>query len=74
MNNFLMNLKEDSTRQPRWNLKNQTSLNKDRRPKGDDVDISPWSDDERWEKVSKKPGNDSLGGFLFHYLEVKRKL
>ena len=33
---------------------------KDRRPKGDDVDISPSSDDERWEKVSKKPGNESL--------------
>ena len=33
---------------------------KDRHPKGDDVDISPSSDDERWEKVSKKPGNESL--------------
>ena len=33
---------------------------KDRRPKGDDVEYSPSSDDERWEKVSKKPGNESL--------------
>ena len=33
---------------------------RNRRPKGNDVDISPSSDDERWEKVSKKPGNDSL--------------
>ena len=28
--------------------------------KGDDVDISPSSDDGRWEKVSKKPDNESL--------------
>ena len=33
---------------------------KDRRSKGDDVDISPSSDNERWEKVSEKPGNESL--------------
>ena len=38
----------------------KSDKSKDRRPKGDDVDISPSSDDERWEKVSKKPGNDSL--------------
>ena len=31
-----------------------------RRPKGDDVDISPSSHDERWEKAKKKPGNESL--------------
>ena len=31
-----------------------------RRPKGDDVDYSPSSDDERWEKAKKKPGNESL--------------
>ena len=30
------------------------------RPKGDDVVYTPWFDDERWEKVSKKPGNESL--------------
>ena len=30
-----------------------------RRPKGD-VDHSPSSDDERWEKARKKPGNESL--------------
>ena len=45
-----------------------------RRPKGDDVDYTPSSDDERWEKAKNKPGNESLGGFLFHYLEVKLKL
>ena len=33
---------------------------KDHRPKCDEVENSPSSDDERWEKVSKKPGNDSL--------------
>ena len=38
----------------------KSGSSKDRRPKGDDVDISPSSDDERWEKVSKKPGNESL--------------
>ena len=38
----------------------KSDKSKDRRPKGDDVDISPSSDDERWEKVSKKPGNESL--------------
>ena len=52
---------------------------KDHRPKGDDGDYSPSSDDERWEreKGSRKPGIMillSLGGFLFHYLEVKHKL
>ena len=31
-----------------------------RPPKGDDVDISPSSDDERGEKAQKKPGNESL--------------
>ena len=31
-----------------------------RRPKGDDVDYSPSSDDERWEKAKNKPGNESL--------------
>ena len=31
-----------------------------RRPKGDDVDDSPSSDDERWEKAKKKPGNEPL--------------
>ena len=30
----------------------KSDKSKDRRPKGDDVDISPSSDDERWEKVS----------------------
>ena len=34
----------------------KSNKSKDRRPKGDDVDISPSSDDERWEKVNKKPG------------------
>ena len=38
----------------------KSDKSKDRRPKGDDVDISPLSDNERWEKVSKKPGNESL--------------
>ena len=38
----------------------KSDMSKDRSPKGDDVDISPSSDDERWEKVSKKPGDDSL--------------
>ena len=38
----------------------KSDKSKGRRPKGDDVDISPSSDDERWEKVSKKPGNESL--------------
>ena len=38
----------------------KSDKSKDRRPKGSDVDYSPSSDDERWEKVSKKPGNDSL--------------
>ena len=36
----------------------KSGSSKDRRPKGDDVEYSPSSDDERWEKVSKKPGND----------------
>ena len=58
MNNFPMNLKKDSTWRSRWNLKNQTSLRTVAR--GQDIDISPSSDDERWEKVSKKPGNESL--------------
>ena len=31
-----------------------------RRPKGDDVDYAPSSDDERWEKAKNKPGNESL--------------
>ena len=31
-----------------------------RRPKGDDVDYRPSSDDERWEKAKNKPGNESL--------------
>ena len=31
-----------------------------RRPKGDDVEYSPSSDDERWEKAKNKPGNESL--------------
>ena len=31
-----------------------------RRPKGDDVEYSPSSDDERWEKDKNKPGNESL--------------
>ena len=31
-----------------------------RRPKGDDVDYTPSSDDERWEKAKNKPGNESL--------------
>ena len=30
------------------------------RPKGDDVEYSPSSDDERWEKAKNKPGNESL--------------
>ena len=38
----------------------KSDKSKDRRPMGDDVDISPSSDDERWEKVCKKPGNESL--------------
>ena len=38
----------------------KSDKSKDCRPKGDDVDISPSSDDERWEKVSRKPGNESL--------------
>ena len=40
----------------------KSDKSKDRRAKGDDVDYSysPSSDDERWEKVNKKPGNDSL--------------
>ena len=38
----------------------KSDKSKDRRPKGDDVEYSPSSDDERWEKVSKKPSNDSL--------------
>ena len=38
----------------------KSDKSKDRRPTGDDVDVSPSSDDERWEKVSKKSGNDSL--------------
>ena len=37
-----------------------SNRSKDHRPKGDDADIAPSSDDERWEKVSKKPGNESL--------------
>ena len=42
------------------------------RPKGDDVDYQPSSDDDRWEKAKKKPGNLlSLGGFLFRCLAVK---
>ena len=53
----------------------KSDKSKYRRPKGDDVDISPSSDDERWEKVSNLVMILlSLGGFLFHYLEVKRKL
>ena len=28
-----------------------------RRPKGDAVDYTPSSDDERWEKAKNKPGN-----------------
>ena len=31
-----------------------------RRPKGDAVDYTPSSDDERWEKAKNKPGNESL--------------
>ena len=31
-----------------------------RRPKGDDVEYSPSSDDERWEQAKNKPGNESL--------------
>ena len=31
-----------------------------RRPKGDAVDYTPLSDDERWEKAKNKPGNESL--------------
>ena len=31
-----------------------------RRPKGDDADYTPSSDDERWEKAKNKPGNESL--------------
>ena len=38
----------------------KSGSSKDRRPKGDDVEYSPSSDDERWEKVSKKTGNESL--------------
>ena len=38
----------------------KSDKSKDHRPKGDDRDYSPSSDDERWEKVSKKPGNGSL--------------
>ena len=40
----------------------KSDKSKDRRAKGDDVDYSysPSSDDERWEKVNKKPGTDSL--------------
>ena len=38
----------------------KSGSSKDRRPKGDDVEYSPSSDDERWEKASKKPGNKSL--------------
>ncbi len=34
----------------------KSEKSKDRHPKGDDVDYTPSSDDERWEKVSKKPG------------------
>ena len=55
----------------------KSDKSKDHRPKGDNGDYSPSSDDERWEKGSKEPGIMnllSLGGFLFHYLEVKRKL
>ena len=38
----------------------KSDKSKDHCPKGDDRDYSPSSDDERWEKVSKKPGNGSL--------------
>ena len=31
-----------------------------RRPKGDDVDYAPSSDDERWERAKNKPGSESL--------------
>ena len=31
-----------------------------RRPKGDAVDYTPSSDDDRWEKAKNKPGNESL--------------
>ena len=33
---------------------------KDLHPKSDDLDYAPSSDDEPWDKVSKKPGNDTL--------------
>ena len=39
----------------------KSGSSKDRRPKGDDVEYSPSSDDERWEKVSKKTGNEKPG-------------
>ena len=38
----------------------KSDKSKDHRPKGDEVEYTPSSDDERWEKVSKKPGNESL--------------
>ena len=38
----------------------KSGKSKDRHPKGDDVDYAPSSDDERWEKVSEKPGSGSL--------------
>ena len=41
-------------------LGKSSGSSKDRRPKGDDVEYSPSSDDERWEKAGKKPGNESL--------------
>ena len=38
----------------------KSGSSKDRRPKGDDVEYSSSSDDERWEKAGKKPGSESL--------------
>ena len=45
-----------------------------RRPKGDDVDYQPSSDDGRKPRTNQVMNLLSLGGFLFHYLEVKRSL
>ena len=54
---------------PKYSKENSTAVemelgksdkSKDHRPKGDEVEYTSSSDDERWEKVSKKPGNESL--------------
>ena len=54
-----MNSKEISTKMVEKEL-DKSDKSKEHRPKGDVGDYSLSSDDERWEKVSKKPGSDSL--------------